>query len=79
MTAPQDAWVLAFSPDGRWLGIGGNVHGIQIRRLPSGSLYEDIPTAPGTVDNITALSFSPDSRALLVGGSRVVLLSLPRA
>jgi eukaryotic-like serine/threonine-protein kinase len=59
-----DAGVVAFSPDGQRLAIGGDYGFLRVVRWPNGSVVQ-IETQ--THEGATALAFSPDSRLLAAG------------
>jgi eukaryotic-like serine/threonine-protein kinase len=69
---------VVFSPDGRWLAVGGAKPQIRLRDLTTGE--EEIKSLPESADGITTLAFSPDSRILAGGGgeqeSRIYLWDL---
>lgn len=63
-TLPVPAQALAFSHDGRWLGLAGDQ--VQLYDVRAGTLLPPLGKAPGTPD---ALAFSPDGKWLAVGSA----------
>lgn len=76
----QQQVAVAFSPDARWVAIGGLAGDIQLRELPSLRLARQWP-APATEDaSVDTLRFAADSRSLLAlgfGETRLRTWSVP--
>jgi hypothetical protein len=68
-----------FSPDGRWLAVGYADGTVVLGRVPPGERavwFQAVTLPPGDKDEpaVAALAFTPDGRALLVGGPRSLKL-----
>jgi len=61
----DDAWAMAFSPNGRWLASGGAIGPVQLWDVRTGSLLR---TFSGHGTWVLSVAFSPDGGVLASGG-----------
>lgn len=68
LPAPSAANVLAYSPDGRWLVLGGSDGNLTVRATAERELVQQLITPHADKPGITALAFAPDGGTLASAG-----------
>ncbi|HUI87450.1 MAG TPA: TIR domain-containing protein [Anaerolineales bacterium] len=62
---PGPVFAISFSPDGKWVGIGGGGGQVMLWRFNQGFFY----FGPQHTNDVYALAFSPDSQWVVSGGA----------
>jgi len=62
---PGPVYAISFSPDGKWVGIGGGGGKVMLWRFNQGFFY----LGPEHTNDVYAIAFSPDSQWIVSGGA----------